>query len=115
MTAACRNFSNLLSVASYIYNRMAAPHETRPGHARGSEYLEDHLELLRCYYDFIRPHRGLKFGKQFKTPAMQAGLAARRLSFWEVFMGVVRRFIRVIVAIDFRPWRGRMRTPSLAA
>jgi hypothetical protein len=47
--------------------------------------LEDHIELFRCYFNFIRPHRGLKFGREFRTPAMQAGLMRRRLTFREVF------------------------------
>jgi hypothetical protein len=38
-------------------------------HARSSERLADHMELLRCYYNFIRPHRGLKFGTEARmTP-----------------------------------------------
>ena len=45
-----------------------------PCHARAKETLEDHLELLRCYYNFVRPHRALKFGRETRTPAMQAGL-----------------------------------------
>jgi IS1 family transposase len=36
--------------------------------------LEDHLELLRCHYNFVRPHRALRFGQQVRTPAQQAGL-----------------------------------------
>jgi transposase-like protein/IS1 family transposase len=40
-------------------------------HARWKDRLEDHLELLRCYYNFVRPHRALKFGREVKTPAMQ--------------------------------------------
>jgi len=28
-------------------------------HARWKERLEDHLELIRCYYNFVRPHRAL--------------------------------------------------------
>jgi hypothetical protein len=39
--------------------------------ARWKERLEDHLELLRCYYNFIRPYRALKFGLEIRTPAMQ--------------------------------------------
>ena len=54
-------------------------------HARWKVYLEDHLELLRCYYNFVRRHRALKFGRQVRTPAMQAGLAIRRLTFREIF------------------------------
>jgi hypothetical protein len=55
-------------------------------HARSKERLEEHLELLRCYYNFIRPHRALKFGHETRTPAMQAGLTARPLTFGDVFL-----------------------------
>ena len=55
-------------------------------HARSEEKLEDHLELLRCHYNFVRPHGALKFGRETRTPAMQAGLATRRLTFREVFV-----------------------------
>ena len=41
-------------------------------HARWKERLEDHLELLRCYYNFVRPHMALKFGREMRTPAIQA-------------------------------------------
>jgi transposase-like protein/IS1 family transposase len=54
-------------------------------HARWKERLEDHLELIRCYYNFVRPHRALKFGREVRTPAMQAGLTTRRLTFREIF------------------------------
>jgi len=54
-------------------------------HARWKERLEDHLELLRCHYNFIRPHRALKFGREVRTPAMQAAIVARRLTFGEIF------------------------------
>ena len=50
-----------------------------------TERLEEHLDLLRCYYDFVRPHRALKFGQEIRTPAMQAELVARRLTLREVF------------------------------
>jgi IS1 family transposase len=55
-------------------------------HARSSEKLEEHLEMLRCHYNFVRPHRALKFGSETRTPAMQAGLASRRLTFRDVFV-----------------------------
>ena len=55
-------------------------------HARSEEKLEEHLELQRCHYNFVRPHRALKFGRETRTPAMQAGLATRRLTFREVFV-----------------------------
>jgi len=53
--------------------------------ARWKEHLEDHIELFRCYYNFIRPHRALKFGRKVRTPAMQAGLTRKRLTFREIF------------------------------
>ena len=54
-------------------------------HARWKKQLEDHLELFRCYYNFVRPHRELKFGPAVRTPAMQAGLTRRRLTLREIF------------------------------
>ena len=54
-------------------------------HARRKGRLEDHLELLRCYYNFVRPHGALKFGGEVRTPAMQAGLTDRRLTLREIF------------------------------
>jgi hypothetical protein len=41
--------------------------------------------MLRCYYNFMRPHLALKFGKEIRTPAMQACLCRRRLNFRDVF------------------------------
>ena len=54
-------------------------------HAPWKERLEDHLELLRCHYNFVRPHRALKFGREVRTPAVQAGLTKRRLTLREIF------------------------------
>ena len=56
-------------------------------HARSEDKLEEHLELLRCHYNFVRPHGALQFGREVRTPAMQAGLATRRLTFRETFVG----------------------------
>jgi transposase-like protein/IS1 family transposase len=53
--------------------------------ARWKQRLEDHIELFRCFYNFIRPHRALKFGREFRTPAWQAGLTNRALTLREVF------------------------------
>ena len=53
--------------------------------ARWKERLEAHLELLRCYYNFVRTHRALKFGREVRTPAMQAELSRRRLTLREIF------------------------------
>ena len=54
-------------------------------HARWKKRLEDHLELIRCYYNFVRPHRVLKFGREVRTSAMQAALTRRRLTLREIF------------------------------
>jgi len=56
-----------------------------PCHPREKEYLANQLDLLKVYYNFIRLHRALKFGKLIKTPAMQAGIMQRPLSFREIF------------------------------
>ncbi len=50
--------------------------------------LKHHRELLRCHYNFLRPHRALKFGREVRTPAMQAGLTQKRLTFRDVFTSV---------------------------
>ena len=57
-------------------------------HARSTDKLEAHLELLRCHYNFVRPHRALKFGREIRTPAMQAGLTTRRLTIRDIFVSM---------------------------
>jgi hypothetical protein len=78
-------------------------------HARWKERLEDHLELICCYYNFVRPHRALKFGGEVRTPAMQAGLATRRLTLREIFPQAMLLWLsekikfrqsRVLVVVD---------------
>jgi hypothetical protein len=44
------------------------------------------MALLQCHYNFIRPHRSLKLGEQRRTPAWQAGLVSRQLTFREIFL-----------------------------
>ena len=56
-----------------------------PCHARGADQLRGHVELLRCYYNFIRPHRALKFGRETRTPAMQAGLMSAAMHWSDIF------------------------------
>ena len=60
------------------------------GHARVRRTLVEQLELFRCYYNFIRPHSSLRFGREVRTPAMQAGSAANtgsRRRTWVGFLG----------------------------
>jgi hypothetical protein len=54
-------------------------------HARWRQRLEGHLELFQCYHNFVRPHRALKFGREIRTPAMQAGLTGKRLTLRKIF------------------------------
>ena len=56
-----------------------------PCHARGTDQLRGHVDLLRCYYNFIRPHRALKFGRETRTPAMQAGLVNAPMNWSDTF------------------------------
>ena len=64
-------------------------HRRSPAHAREGEHLKAHLDLLQCYYNFVRPHGALKFGRETSTPAMQAGLAKKPLTFRQIFMAVL--------------------------
>jgi len=36
-------------------------------------------------YSFVRPPRALKFGREVRTPARQAGLTSRALTLREIF------------------------------
>jgi hypothetical protein len=65
------------------------------------KYLEDHLELLRCHYNFVRPHSALKFGREVRTPSMQAGLTTRRLSLREIFSATKHFLARRNVTLLF--------------
>ncbi len=67
-------------------------------HARKKQRLRDHLELLRCHYNFVRPHRALKFGCEIRTPAMQAGLVRNRLTFRDIFT-FIPHFWRLIKTV----------------
>ena len=69
-----------------------------PCHARGQEQLRGHVELLRCYYNFIRPHRALRFGRETRTPAMQAGVVSTRLNWSDIFTAHGLS-LRVLVAV----------------
>ena len=69
-----------------------------PCHARGEDQLRGHVELLRCHYNFARPHRSLKFGRGTRTPAMQAGLASTQLNWVDIF-GACRFALHILVTV----------------
>ena len=56
-----------------------------PCHARGADQLHGHVDLLRCSYNVIRPHRALKCGRETRTPAMQAGLVNAPMNGSDIF------------------------------
>ena len=57
---------------------------------------------LRCYHNFVRPHRALTFGKQMLTPAMQAGLVSKRLTFRHIFTAAAVTFLCVFILLALR-------------
>jgi transposase-like protein/IS1 family transposase len=87
-----------------------------PAHARNDRRLDEDLDLVQCYYNFVRPHMGLKFGRICKTPAMQAGLADRPLSFRDILGAVVSsRPSAVVVPLTERASVPVRSVPLLAA
>ena len=72
-----------------------------PCHARRTESLEGQVALLMAYYNFVRPHSALRFGKTVRTPAMQPGLAKKRICFRDVFTSRAAFFLFVLIAIRF--------------
>ncbi len=79
-------------------------------HSRHKDLLANNLELQMCYYNFVRPHSALKFGDETRTPAMQAGLVKKQLSFREIFMAVAilfwwySVFMRMLVQVERFSW-----------
>ena len=77
-----------------------------PCHARGADQLHGHVDLLRCYYNSIRPHRALKFGRETRTPAMQAGLVNAPMNWSDIFTAPAALYafhvavVRVPVAVQ---------------
>jgi hypothetical protein len=86
-----------------------------PCHARKKRTLDDHLELLRCYYNFCRPHSSLKFGTVVRTPAMQAGLASRKLSLRDIFVARVATARFVLVRSKLEEYHGSVEIMKCAA
>jgi hypothetical protein len=60
-------------------------HRRTSGRVRNPSRLASAVEVLRCGYNFVRPHLALRFGREVRTPAMQAGIFGRRLSWREIF------------------------------
>ena len=75
---------------SYLHRKTAS-------HARDTDHLDDSLSLQMCHYNFIRPHSALKFGKEIRTPAMQAGIVSRKLTFRDIFTSREVLFLCLII------------------
>lgn len=73
-----------------------------PAHARRSRELFHQLEFFRCYYNFIRPHMALRFGKEYYTPAMVTGIAKRKITWREIMEG---RAAGIFLTLLFWNWQ----------
>ncbi len=85
----------------------ACLNQRSPCHARKKRTLEEGLELLRCHYSFCRQHNSLRFGREVWTPAMQAGLAVRKLSLREIFTARLVWFLSTLDGFQLRAYQGR--------
>jgi len=72
-----------------VRRSLAALHPRANAVSRTEASLEAQPELLRCYYNFARPHQSLRQGRQRRTPAMAAGLTTRLLTLREIFSIVI--------------------------
>ena len=70
----------------FIRRSLASMQRKTNSAAKTREKLREALDLLRCYYDFVRPHGSLKYGGICRTPAVIAGLVTRTLSLRDIFM-----------------------------
>ncbi len=82
--------------------------------AKTRETLEVQIDLLQVYYNFVRPHRSLKFGREMRLPAQQAGLVTRVLSWRDVFLSFrpIARLPWLRDELTRREWSGS--APCLA-
>ena len=77
-----------------------------PCHARGTDQIRGHVDLLRCYYNVIRPHRALQFGRETRTPAMHAGWVNAPMNWSDIFTAPAALYafhvavVRVPVAVQ---------------
>ncbi|MFT7671350.1 MAG: hypothetical protein ACI8X5_004067, partial [Planctomycetota bacterium] len=86
-----------------------------PCHARKKQTLGRHLELQRCHYNFCRPHGSLKFETVTRTPAMQAGLASRKLSFRDIFEARLATVVFVLARPRVPAYHGDLEIMKCAA
>ena len=85
-----------------------------PCQARGADQLRSHVDFVRCHYNFVRPHRALRFGREARTPAMQAGLVNTRLALSDIFTAPASLYV-FIAAVVRIPVPVRLMKTSAAA
>ncbi len=74
-------------------------------HDWARERIEDGVDLLRNYCNFVRPHSALRrLSRGPKTPAMQAEIFDRPLSFREIFSWVPPPHRRTLPARVMNDW-----------
>lgn len=70
----------------FIRRSLAYLHRRTTSLARSARKLGEAVDLLQCYYNFVRPHESLRFGHERRTPAMEAGLVTRVLRLRDIFL-----------------------------
>jgi transposase-like protein len=68
-----------------LRRRCSYLHRRTSGRVRNPTRLASMVELIRCHYNYIKPHQRLRFGAVTRTPAMQAGIFDRAQSWRRVF------------------------------
>jgi IS1 family transposase len=86
-----------------------------PCHARGADELRKHVDLLRGYYHFIRSHWALKFGRETRTPAMQAGLVRMPMHWSDIFTAPASLWLFFVEVVRIPVTVQLMETTSAAA
>jgi transposase-like protein/IS1 family transposase len=70
----------------FIRRSLASLHRRTNSAAKARQALEQAITLLQCYYNFVRPHGALRFGRVCRTPAQRAGLVTRKLNWRDIFL-----------------------------
>jgi IS1 family transposase len=84
------NTSYIERLNLFLRRRCSYLHRRTSGRVRNPQRLASVVELIRCHYNFIRPHKSLRFGAVTRTPAIQAGIFDRAQSWRKVFAWPVK-------------------------
>src|SRR5262249_1917162 len=70
----------------FIRRSLSCLHRRTNSAVRARRKLAEAIALLQCYYNFVRPHGALRFGREVRTPAQQAGLLSPRLNLRDILL-----------------------------